>query len=255
MALSEDQRALLRLLLAGDTYEHVADVLGSSADEVRERAHQAANTLETEGDPELPVDAVNARLAVLEGAPAESSAPAARPAETGRRRLALWIVAGGAAVVLLVVLLVVVSGGGGGGDEDTTTPAGDQEDAVPVRLIPVGGSHASGGLTIIRIADQPAVDLDIRGLTPTAKDETYVLWFSGARGRSLPVAFQAVGANGRITGRTPIPTAATSLLPSFDTADLTLARQRETAAAVQQAAQAGTLPERVGTSVLRGSLP
>ena len=28
MALSEDQRALLRLLLAGDTYEQVADVLG-----------------------------------------------------------------------------------------------------------------------------------------------------------------------------------------------------------------------------------
>jgi hypothetical protein len=124
-----------------------------------------------------------------------------------------------------------------------------------VRLGPVGGSHASGGLTIIRVADQPAVDLDIRGLTPSAKDETYVLWFSGARGRSLPVAFQAVGANGRITGRTPIPTAATSLLPSFDTVDLTLARQHETAAAVQQAAQAGTLPERVGTSVLRGSLP
>jgi hypothetical protein len=254
MALSEDQRALLRLLLAGDTYEHVADVLGSSADDVRERAHQAASALESEGDPELPADAVNARLAVLEGAPAESSAPASTRAETGRRRLALWIVAGGAAVVLLVVLLVVV-GGGGGGDDDTTIPASDQEDAVPVRLSPVGGSHANGGLTIIRVADQPAVDLDIRGLTPSAKDETYVLWFSGARGRSLPVAFQAVGANGRITGRTPIPTAATSLLPSFDTVDLTLARQHETAAAVQQAAQAGTLPERVGTSVLRGSLP
>lgn len=254
MALSEDQRALLRLLLAGDTYEQVADVLGSSADEVRERAHQAANVLEAEGDADLPVDAVNARLAALEGVPPESSASAATPTETGRRRLALWIVAGGA-VVLLVVLLVVVGGGSGGGDEDTTTPAGDQEDAVPVKLSPVGGSHASGGLTIIRVADQPAVDLDIRGLTPSAKDETYVLWFSGARGRSLPVAFQAVGPNGRITGRTPIPTAATSLLPSFETVDLTLARQRETAAAVQQAAQAGTLPERVGTSVLRGSLP
>ena len=35
MALSEDQRALLRLLLAGDTYERVAEVLGTSAGEVR----------------------------------------------------------------------------------------------------------------------------------------------------------------------------------------------------------------------------
>ena len=255
MALSEDQRALLRLLLAGETYEHVADVVGSSAGEVRGRAHEAAEALEGEGDPELPVDAVNARLAVLEGAPVEASAHAAVAGETGRRRLVLWIVAGGAAVVLLVVLLVVAVGGDGGGDKSSPAPTGDQEDAVPVRLSPVGGSHASGGLTIIRVADQPAVDLDIRGLTPSAKGQTYVLWFSGSGGRSLPVAFQAVGANGRITGRTPIPAAATSLLPSFGTVDLTLARQRETAAAVQQAAQAGTLPQRVGTSVLRGSLP
>jgi hypothetical protein len=254
MALSEDQRALLRLLLAGETYEHVADVLGSSAGEVRGRAHEGADALEGEGDPELPVDSVNARLAVLDGAPADASAHAAVAGETGRR-LALWIVAGGAALVLFVVLLVVAVGGDGGGDKSSPAPTGDQEDAVPVRLSPVGGSHASGGLTIIRVADQPAVDLDIRGLTPSAKGQTYVLWFSGSGGRSLPVAFQAVGANGRITGRTPIPAAATSLLPSFGTVYLTLARQRETAAAVQQAAQAGTLPQRVGTSVLRGSLP
>ena len=176
-----------------------------------------------------------------------------RLSESDRRRLGLWIVAGGAAVVLLVVLLVVGIGGGGG-DENTTTSTGGQEEAVPVRLSPVGGSHASGGLTIIRIADQPAVDLDIRGLQPTGRGETYVLWFVGSGGRSLPVAFQAVGANGQITGRTAIPTAAASLLPSFDTADLTLTRQRQAAAAVQQAAQAGTLPQRVGTSVLRGPL-
>jgi hypothetical protein len=254
MALSEDQRALLGLLLAGDTYERVADVVGTSADEVRKRAHEAANNLEAQSDPEFPPGAVRERLAVLEGAPAgeAASAPDA-PQQSDRRRLVLWIVAGGAAAVLLVVLLVVGIGGGGG-DENTTTSTGGQEEAVPVRLSPVGGSHASGGLTIVRIADQPAVDLAIRGLQPTGRDQTYVLWFVGSGGRSLPVAFQAVGANGQITGRTAIPSAAASLLPSFDTADLTLTRQRQAAAAVQQAAQAGTLPQRVGTSVLRGPL-
>ncbi len=254
MALSEDQRALLGLLLAGDTYERVADVVGTSADEVRKRAHEAANNLEAQNDPEFPPGAVRERLAALEGAPAgEAASGLDAPQRSDRRRLGLWIVAGGAAAVLLVVLLVVGIGGGGG-DENTTTSTGGQEEAVPVRLSPVGGSHASGGLTIIRIADQPAVDLDIRGLQPTGRGETYVLWFVGSGGRSLPVAFQAVGANGQITGRTAIPTAATSLLPSFDTADLTLTRQRQAAAAVQQAAQAGTLPQRVGTSVLRGPL-
>ncbi len=254
MALSEDRRALLGLLLAGDTYERVADVLGTSADEVQKRAHDAANELEAQDDPEFPPGEVRERLAALEGDPTAEAAQA--PAErqgSGRRRLGLWIVAAGAALVLLVVL-VVVGIGGGGGDENTTTPAGGQEEAVPVRLSPVGGSHASGGLTIIRIGDQPAVDLDIRGLQPTGRDETYVLWFVGSGGRSLPVAFQAVGANGRITGRTAIPTAAAGLLPNFDTADLTLTRQRQAAAAVQQAAQAGTLPQRVGLSVMRGPL-
>lgn len=254
MALSEDQRALLGLLLAGDTYERVADVVGTSADEVRRRAHDAANELDVQDKPEFPPGAVRERLAALEGAPApEAAGGSDAPQHGDRRRLGLWIVAGGAAAVLLVVLLVVGIGGDSG-EENTTTSTGGQEEAVPVRLSPVGGSHASGGLTIIRIADQPAVDLDIRGLQPTGRGETYVLWFVGSGGRSLPVAFQAVGANGQITGRTAIPTAAASLLPSFDTADLTLTRQRQAAAAVQQAAQAGTLPQRIGTSVLRGPL-
>jgi hypothetical protein len=253
MALSEDQRALLRLLLAGDTYERVADVLGTSAEEVRERAHSAADAIQDEGDPEVSARAVGDRLAVLDGSTPGDIPPAAVPSDDRRRRLALWIVAGGAAVAVIVVLLVLATGGGGGSDE-TTTAGGGQEEAVPVRLSPVGGSHASGGLTIIRISDQPAVDLDIRGLTPTGKGETYVLWFVGSGGRALPVAFQAVGPNGRITGRTPIPTAAASLLPSFDTADLTIARKSTAANAVKQAAKAGTLPQRVGTSVLRGPL-
>lgn len=255
MTLSEDQRALLGLLLAGESYEHVAEVLGTNAADVRERAQRAAGALEREGDPEISPDAVGARLAALDGGPGAATATAEVPAAAApdRRRSALWIILGAGALVLVVVLLVVASGGGGG-DQSTTTSSGAQEDAVPVRLTPVGGSGASGGLTIIRIADQPAVDLDIRGLEPTGADQTYVLLFVGSGGRSLPVAFQAVGQNGRITGRTPIPTAAASLLPSFDTAELTLTRQRAAANAVQQAAKAGTLPQRVGTSVLRGPL-
>ena len=254
MALSEDQRALLGLLLAGESYEHVAEVLGTSALDVRERAHRAAGTLDREGDPEISRDAVADRLAALDGDPAAAPAAAGTPApDADRRRAVLWIILGAGALVLIVVLLVVGIGGGGG-DQNTTTSSGGQEEAVPVRLTPVGGSGASGGLTIIRIADQPAVDLDIRGLRPTTAGQAYVLWFVGSGGRSLPVAFQAVGQNGRITGRSPIPTAAASLLPSFDTADLTLTRQRAAANAVRQAAKAGTLPQRVGTSVLRGPL-
>ena len=125
---------------------------------------------------------------------------------------------------------------------------------MPIRLTPVGGSKASGGVTLIRIGDQPALDLDIRGLTPSGPGRSYVLWFVGAGGRSLPVAFRAVGPDGTLMGRTAIPSAATGLLPSFQIAQLNLVRQRQAAAAVQQAARNGTLPEPVGTPVMRGAL-
>jgi hypothetical protein len=255
MALSEDQRALLQLLLAGDTYEQVAELLGESADEVRAKAHAAASALAGAPEQDLPPQAVRGRLEALEG-PQAGAAPAtpatAPPSTTGGRRWALWLVGGAAVVVLLVVLLVAGSGGNGG--DNTTTTGGTQEDVVPIKLRPVGGSRASGMISVVRVADQPAVDLAIQGLRPSGPGESYVLWFVGSGGRSLPVAFKAVGSDGKLTGRTPIPTAAEGLLPSFDSAELTLTHQREAASAVQQAAQNGTLPQVVGTAVLRGSL-
>jgi len=125
---------------------------------------------------------------------------------------------------------------------------------VPIRLTPVGGSRARGMISVVRVADQPAVDLAIAGLQPSGRGESYVLWFVGSGGQSLPVAFRAVGADGRLTGRTPIPTAAEGLLPNFTSAVLTLSGQREASAAVRQAAQSATLPQVVGTPVMRGAL-
>jgi hypothetical protein len=258
MALSEDQRALLRLLLAGDTYEQVADVLGTDAAEVRTRAQQAAAALEAEGDRELSPDAVRSRVAALEApstgvdAHPPSGIPVAASPREGRP-WALWLALGAAAVVAIVVVVVAVGGGGDSGDTTTAT-RGDQEDVVPIKLTPVGGSKATGMISVVRVADQPAVDLAIAGLPPSGPGQSYVLWFVGTGGRSLPVAFRAVGGDGKLTGRTSIPTAAEGLLPSFTSAVLTLAPKREAASAVQQAAQSGTLPQVVGAPVMRGAL-
>jgi hypothetical protein len=256
MALTEDQRALLRLLLSGDTYEQVADVLGIGADEVRTRAHEAADAHRESPDREFPSEVVRARLEALEGPSAGVEAPppvVASSSGGAGRPWALWLAVGAVAVAAIVVLVVVVGGGDGGG-ETTTATRSDQEDVVPIRLAPVGDSKATGMISVVRVADQPAVDLAIAGLEPSGPGESYVLWFAGSGGRSLPVAFQAVGADGKLTGRTPIPTAAEGLLPSFTTAVLTLTREREAAAAVQQAAQNATLPQVVGAPVMRGVL-
>jgi hypothetical protein len=255
MAVTSDQRALLRLLLSGDTYERVAEVLGIGPDEVRGRAHDAAADLETTKDEALSVDAVRRRLAELDRPGQDEEPPPAGVAATRRgtgRPWALWIAAGGVAVAAIVVLLVV--SGGGSGDDGTTSTRGDQENVVPIKLTPVGRSKASGGFSVVRVADQPALDLAITGLEPSGRGESYVLWFVGSGGRSLPVAFRSVGADGKLTGRASIPSAAEGLLPSFDTAELTLSRQQETAASVQRAAQSSTLPQVVGAPVMRGSL-
>ncbi|HEV7517261.1 MAG TPA: hypothetical protein VGR07_13245 [Thermoanaerobaculia bacterium] len=255
MALSEDQRALLHLLLGGDTYEQVAELLGESPGEVRARAQAAAQALEGAPERDLSPEGVRERLGALDdpqGGAAQQTPAAGPPGTTGGRRWLLWLVGGAAALVLLVVLLVTGSGGNGGGT--TTTTGGTQEDVVPIQLSPVGGSRASGMISVVRVADQPAVDLAIQGLAPSGRGESYVLWFVGSGGRSLPVAFHAVGSDGKLTGRTAIATAAEGLLPSFDSAELTLTHQREAAAAVRQAAQSGTLPQVIGTAVLRGSL-
>jgi hypothetical protein len=256
MALSEDQIALLRLLLAGETYERVAAVLGTGPDEVKARALDAVATLEEEPSGEFQIETVRARLAELEGPPAvpQAHAPSPGAPARARSRWVLQLAVAGAVVVVAVVVLLVASGGGDddGGGASRTTP--DREDVVPVRMSPVGGSRAGGAIAIVRAGDQPAVDLALRGLRPSGAGQTYVLWFVGSGDRSLPVAFQAVGRDGRLTGRAAIPSAASGLLPSFDTAELTLARQRQAAAALRQAGQSGVLPQPVGMAVLRGAL-
>jgi hypothetical protein len=227
--MRQDQAALLRLLDAGDSPEQVAQVLGTTPEDVRRRAEEARSELE---------------------GPAGAS-PGHSP------RWALWAAIAGAAAVVLAVVLVVSGGGdsGGGGDETTTAGASDREDVVPIELSPVGGIQASGRIAVVRASgDQPAVDLAIQGLRPSGPDETYVLWFVGSGGRSLPVAFKAVGRDGRLTGRAAIPTAAASLLPSFELAELTLAAQKQASRAVRRAAQSDTLPQPVGALVMRGAL-
>jgi hypothetical protein len=256
MALTEDQRALLGLLLAGDTYERIAEVLGIRPDEVRTRAHEAASALEEEPKPNPSPEAVRERLRVLERGEGPAASPTAAPARAATvrspRPAALLAAAAGALVILVVVLALALLDGDD--DGESQAPPGDEEDVVVVQLRPVGDSDTSGSLTLARIGDRPAVDLDIRGLTPSGRGETYVLWFVGSGDRALPIAFRPVGQDGRIAGRAPIPSAATGLLPSFDTAELTLTGKRAAVEAIQAAARSETLPERVGTPVLRGAL-
>ena len=109
-------------------------------------------------------------------------------------------------------------------------------------------------ISVVRVADQPAVDLAIAGLSPSGPGESYVLWFAGSGGRSLPVAFQAVGPTASSPAERRSRRRRRGCCPTSPASVLTLTRQREAATAVQQAAQSATLPQVVGTPVMRGAL-
>jgi hypothetical protein len=160
MALSDDQRAMLRLLAQREQgYGDLAALMGLSVDEVRVKVKEALDQLEADGEakPDLPAaPAAKAPTAsevpqpaapepVATPAPASEApkpvaAPASPPPPSSPRpkpslpsgngpRAAIAV--GVLAVVALVVVLLV-SGGGDSGNDSTTAGSGDTsgEEAV-----------------------------------------------------------------------------------------------------------------------------
>ena len=161
MALSDDQKAILRLLAqrGSQGYEDLAALMGISVDEVHARAKRAAADLEAEGipAPEIPTPGVEGGPPSVakdgeappggppspepsEQAPPEKSA-AAEPVKPiphhehghGPKEIAreakllenrgLWAILAGVAIVVLFVLILFVSGDDDGSDSSSTTTA------------------------------------------------------------------------------------------------------------------------------------
>ena len=253
MALSEDQRALLRLLLDGEDYESIGALLGEDPAVVRDRAHGALAASGAE-DPPL-ATAVRDRIADLDGTPPAEIVDSSQR-QPRRRRLALWLPLAIAAVAVAAIVLVV--GGvfeGDSEDSPAPPPTAAQEDVVVIPLKPVAGASAKGSARIIRIEDLPALDIDVIGLEPSAPDESYIVWLYNSPTEAFPLVFLPVRENGRLEGRAPVPAAAIPLLASFDGLDVSLANKQEAAAAIDQAAKGGGIPRHVGRSVVRGTFP
>ena len=90
MPLSEDQKAMLRLLAQREQgYEDIAALMGLSVAEVRAKAREAVSQLEAEGipPPQLPPDPVPAAEPEAPKAPAEPTPapvePTPAPVEPG----------------------------------------------------------------------------------------------------------------------------------------------------------------------------
>lgn len=147
MALSDDQKAILRLLAqrGAQGYDDLAALMGISVEEVHRRAQQAAADLEAEGIPApgipAPGDAGTSSGGAKTGeAPADevpaSKAPKPIPHHEhghGPKELAheakslenrgLWAIIAGVAIVVLFVVILFVTGGSDSGSDSTTTSA------------------------------------------------------------------------------------------------------------------------------------
>ncbi len=159
MALSDDQKAILRLLAqrGAQGYDDLAALMGISVEEVHRRAEQAAADLEAEGIPapviptppgdgDSPSGARDGEAPEEESlkppkaaVPPEKQKPEAEPVvpiphhEHGHspkeiaheakllENRGLWAILAGVAIVVLFVVILLVTGGGAGSDSTTTS--------------------------------------------------------------------------------------------------------------------------------------
>lgn len=168
-----------------------------------------------------------------------------------RQRPRLAILAGASIVLLTAVVLGVTLLGGGGSDQRAS---GGNGTATLVPLAPVEErGDASGQAVVVAANDAAIVQLNADGLPPTGAGESYVLWLYRNPEQAYPLARDAVGGSGKLTGPAPVPR---GLDPAYDTygcLELTLASADEIEAALKRVARSGTGPA-VGSSVLRGEI-
>lgn len=169
----------------------------------------------------------------------------------------------GAGALLIIVVVLAVSGvfgssddGDDGGSSTATATTASNEDLTIVTLAPLGGgSSAQGQAVFARVEDQPVLQINLTGLQPAGKGETYIVWLYNSDVVAFPLARDQANQQGNLTGAAPVPQEIVPLLPQFGCIDVSLASSRETAAALEQAAQGQTLPRHSGQSVLRGEIP
>ncbi|HYC81670.1 MAG TPA: hypothetical protein VEB65_07785 [Solirubrobacterales bacterium] len=289
MALSDDQRAMLRLLAQREQgYEEMAALMGVSVEELRGRVKEALAELETEGKeaPQLPPEP-EAPKAAPEEPKVEAEAPKAPapppnqprrgvtlPSSTGARIGAAAI---GAAVVVVVVLLLVLGGGDGNSDSTTGTTTVNSAEAASGTLVqkaiastetkagkestrailqPDNGNEAQGVAIFGRLKKTLALQVIAENLEPLPAGQAYAIWIAQSPTRMLPLALSPVRKNGTIASQFEVPTELLAYLANetFDEIAVTQASVSRFGKALKEATKAEETPSYTGTPVMRGEI-
>ncbi len=294
MALSEDQKAILRLLAqrGEEGYGDLAALIGISVEEVHAKAQDAAARLESEGIPApaipSPAGATETPVPVKEAKPSPDpepkaevkpepaappqAEPAPKPKRTPPPRPSISLPGGGgaraaivaAALVLVALVLVLVLGGGedsdGGGEStaasEQAVDATNGGETTQAVLEALDGGDAEGLATFGRVKNALALQVEATGLEPTGKGESYTIWLFESPRKMLPLASTRVPESGQISAQIAVPTEVLGYLANetFDQIDVSRTTDATLKASLAKATRERKAPIYTGTDVLRGQI-
>jgi hypothetical protein len=244
MALSDDQKALLRLLAQREEgYEDIAALRGLSVEQVRSEVKDALAEMQTAGEA-APAPAPAPASAEQQPGPALARSPEPRPQAVGkaepeqpaspapaqpqlrpwtspalpalpaeRRRLVL-LAAGALGVVAVVLIAIAVFSGDSGSDSNPPVAAGsgaaaaaaENDNVTQAVLEPADGSDASGSAVFGRVgAKEIVLQVTAEGLEPTDQGQSYTVWLYRSPKLTLRVGSVPVGEDGNLAARFTIP--------------------------------------------------
>jgi hypothetical protein len=285
MALSDDQRALLRLLAQREEgYEDIAALKGMSVAEVRAEVKDALAELQAAEKPSPPPPpppveeppAPHPPAAAEPAQPAQPTPPSAEPrppAPRGslptlpaeRRRLVL-LTGGALAIVAVVLLAIAILGGDSDSDSEPSTAsrlsnetaaAAENGKVTQAVLTSPDGGEANGRAVFGRVGKEEIVlQVVAEGLEPTANGESYTVWLYRTPKLSLRVGSVAVSEAGRLGARFTIPAELLAYVAGGAFNQIYVSRTSNSAyqREVAQAKQSKTLPRYIGETVLTGPI-
>jgi hypothetical protein len=280
MALSDDQRALLRLLAQREQgYEDIAALKGKSVEEVRAEVRQALAAMdapppEPPAPPPPPERAPGPEAASIAEPPSSPSPPPQpqrprKPAPAGpstpveRRRIVA--IAGGALAIVAIVLgaVALLGGTSGSGSSGPTVEAGNELAAseegkvTQAVLEPADGSEASGRAIFGRVGQEEIVlQVTAEDLEPTEQGQSYTVWLYRTPKLSLRVGSVPVGESGKLGARFTIPAELLAYVASGAFNQVYVSRTSDAAyrREVERAKEEKSLPRYTGETVLTGEI-
>lgn len=270
MALSDDQKALLRLLAKReDGYEDIAALKGLSVEQVRTEVKDALAELDAAGEAPAPAPAAKPpelgprAQAKKSTPPRPSRARAAIPAVPAERRRLLILAGGALGIVAVVLIAIALIGGDSDSGSDSTTAstseptAAENDKLTQAVLSAADGSDASGSAVFGRIGKEEIVlQVTAENLEPTDEGESYTVWLYRSPKLSLRVGSAPVSDDGRLGVQLPIPAELLAYVAG-GAFDQVYVSRLDNAAYKQEVARAKankSLPRYSGETILTGEI-